>query len=167
MSFILLLPNLKHLWLSFTNRKSQLNEDVAPLIYKKQYYIFLKIVVLLVFGYESQYKLITSGSFNDDNAPRPELHGAYQVLDGSKGNWQMIYFHRQGYFIVEDDAGTFYDFKLNVNGNDHLLELTTYDLEKQVLQYQLQHDTLTIQDDNTGFIVMAVKVYSYNHLQLN
>lgn len=163
MCVILLLPQSKRLWLIFTGKKSELKSIENPLIYSKPYYLFLKIVVLLIFCYESQHKLIASGKFNDDRAKRPELHGAYKVLDADRieSNWKMIYFHRQGYFIVEDLNEVFYDFKLNVDKESHLLQLTTYEMEKMSLQYEAKSDTLIIRDVESGFKVKAVKVYSY------
>lgn len=150
-----------------TGQKVEFPMDELPELYGKQYYVFLKVVVLLVFCYESQFKLIASGSFNDDYSERPELHGAYKVIEGSKSTWEMIYFHRQGYFIVEDKEGVFYDFKLNVDRKSQLLQLTTYELEKQVLEYKLNKDTLTINDSDSGFVIKALKVYTYNSKQLN
>jgi hypothetical protein len=167
MSLMLLLPYLKHLWLMFTGGKGEFSKEDQPIIYKKQYYIFIKVVALLIISYESQYKLIASGSFNDDNAARPELHGAYKVIEGGDLNWEMIFFHRQGYFIVADSEGHFYDFILNVDKPKSILQLTTYDKEKLILKYEINQDTLSIIDQSSGFSVKALKVYTYNPLQLN
>ncbi len=167
MSVVLLLPKLKYLWKVFSGRKTEFPEDDSPVLYSKSYYKFLKVVVLLVFCYESQYKLIASGSINDDYSERPNLHGAYQVLNDAQNNWNMIYFHRQGYFIVEDNEGLFYDFKLNVDREAHVLQLTTYEYDKKILEYELNQDTLIIEDSVNGFHVKAIKVYTYNPYELN
>jgi hypothetical protein len=161
MSAILLLPHLSGFYSFFTSGQGKIQPEKKLMVYGRQYYIFLKIVVVLVFCYESQYKLISSGIINDDNAKRPELHGAYQVVAANNDAWVMVYFHRQGYFIVEDSKGDFYDYKLNVEKKAHLIQLTTYEMEKLSLNYEVRSDTLIIQDLESGFEVKAVKVYSY------
>ncbi len=163
MCFILLLPNLKNIWMSLTQRKTENSESPNLQLYKKQYYIFLKVFVLIVFFFESQYKLIVTGSFNDDKEERPLLHGAYQVFgDMQTGvEWERIYFHRQGYFIVEDTDGQFYDYKMKIDTLNHQLNLTTYEKETISFDYIKNVDTLIIYDEELGFKIKAMQVYKY------
>lgn len=74
-----------------------------------------------------------SNNFNDDNAKRNFLHGAYQVTEIIKGNdtlkpeefpIEKIFVHRNNYLIFQDNNQqmTDYHFEINKLNNQLLLE---------------------------------------------
>ncbi|MGE3799899.1 MAG: hypothetical protein AB7H80_02650 [Candidatus Kapaibacterium sp.] len=91
------------------------------------------IIPLLLFDTLSPYVL--SGNFNDDAAPRPPLHGAYEVVEFTKGGesipplttaehrWRRLFVHRRGYMIVQgmDDKMKDYALRVDTEGKRFLL----------------------------------------------
>ena len=77
----LLAPNLKNLiWFFLLLRPTSLKQDEYRITFKKsgvKYSIKLAFIIILLL--ESLFPYLTSGVYNDDNAPRPYLHGAYEV----------------------------------------------------------------------------------------
>ena len=91
------------------------------------------IIPLILFDVLSPYVL--SGNFNDDTAPRPPLHGAYEVqefslngeiippLTTASNRWRRFFVHRKGYFIVQMMDDRMVDYELRVDTLRHQLLL--------------------------------------------
>ena len=83
------------------------------------------IVAFLIFDVLTPY--VHSGNFNDDAAPRPFLHGAYEVQEFVRNGdtlaplctlpsrWRRVFVHRRGYFIIQRMDGTMLDYSLNLD----------------------------------------------------
>ena len=86
------------------------------------------VVVLILF--ESLSRHVAAGNFNDDAAPRPPLHGAYQVTafageakrergeengkeeEAHSASWKRIFVHRRGYLIIQTADDRMHDYEL-------------------------------------------------------
>ena len=99
-------------------------------------YATLKTFVVGLLFLEGTYPYLKYNNFNDDQAPRPVLHGAYEVLrmDGTNGDtlaWPLpvkrIFIHRRGYLIVQDARDDMQDYKLVVAEGGGWLMLTDYE----------------------------------------
>ena len=94
------------------------------------------------------FPFIKSGNYNDDSAPRPYLHGAYEVeqfvlngdslapLTNDKKRWRRIFIHRRSYFIVQNMQDKMKDFKLSSDKEKGLLILKDYDNSESQLNFQ-------------------------------
>lgn len=64
---------------------------------------------------ETAGSFVLNGSFNDDTAPRPPLHGAYSLLPlDATGTTtpQRLFVHRRGYLITQAADGQLQDYQL-------------------------------------------------------
>ena len=97
---------------------------------------------------------ISSRNFNDDNAERPFLHGAYQVehftinndsLSKSDFPYKRFFFHRNSYIIFqrEDDSMVDYFFEINIGTKQ--MELRDYENNKIVITYNYDEKTGALQ----------------------
>ncbi|HEX2899154.1 MAG TPA: hypothetical protein VHS96_05465, partial [Bacteroidia bacterium] len=87
------------------------------------------VVSLLLFDAFAPY--LAAGNFNDDHAPRPALHGAYQVqqhvLNGdsltpdlrNEMRWNRVFVHRKGFLGIQSMNGSIQDFALEVDTLAH------------------------------------------------
>lgn len=83
------------------------------------------IVAFLLFDVLTPY--VRSSNFNDDAAPRPFLHGAYEVQEFVRNGdtlaplytlpsrWRRVFVHRRGYFIIQRMDGTMMDYSLDLD----------------------------------------------------
>ncbi|KOY86880.1 hypothetical protein AD998_12650 [bacterium 336/3] len=121
-----------------------------PFIVDKWNKIF-KIIIILFFVVETFWQYIEMGNFNDDKAPRPYLHGAYQVHTFVKNKdtlavnhtetWKHFFVHRRGYFIVQFDSENMQDYKLEVDSSRKTFKLTReIDKKEMIFQYQIVED---------------------------
>ncbi|HEX2628436.1 MAG TPA: hypothetical protein VHM26_05485 [Chitinophagaceae bacterium] len=97
----------------------------------------IKIIVILALIYESVFPYVKSNNFNDDKAPRPYLHGAWSVKTFITGNdtlpplltdntrWRRVFFHRQGYFIVQKMDDSMLDYKMKMDRVNKRIQITT------------------------------------------
>lgn len=96
----------------------------------------LKTMVVGLMVVEANYPYLQSGIWNDDRAPRPPMHGAYEVIamaDSTHADFQpkvfpvkRFFIHRRGYLIFQDQQDKMQDFKLTVNYQQRIFELTDY-----------------------------------------
>jgi hypothetical protein len=63
---------------------------------------------------ETAGPFVAEGNFNDDQLPRPLLHGAYAItaLRPAAAVPLRLFVHRQGYLIVQAANGQIQDYKL-------------------------------------------------------
>lgn len=154
--FVLLLPNLRSLIGVLIGSGGSI-EIKNPTYAKGIYYGYIKTVFVLMILVESQYKYIVSRNFNDDLSSRPHFNGAYQVVDG-EGDVVRVHFHRHGYFILEMIDGQFYDFSLIIDSIGHKLIIQDYNEHQDTFFYEEVGDTLKIEDENSTFHLVTVKL---------
>lgn len=94
-------------------------------------YISLKTIALGLLLLESLWMYMASGNFNDDRAPRPELHGAWTVPYADscvhEKGWQRVFIHRRGYFIVQDRQEQMKDYRLYYDSIPGRLVIENYE----------------------------------------
>lgn len=118
--WILLVPNLRSLWLFFVLGKTA-KQAGLEINYQnptaKSAHLFLKgLAIAFIFGF-SLSKFIRANNFNDDSAQRPKLHGAYSFSSIKDGKIQptdlkRVFIHRNGFLITQTWADEFKDYKL-------------------------------------------------------
>lgn len=87
---------------------------------------------------------ISSRNFNDDNAQRPPLHGAYQVeyftinndsLSKSDFPYRRFFIHRNNYIIFQKEDETMVDYFFEINEGAKQMEITDYENNKIAITY--------------------------------
>ena len=87
---------------------------------------------------------ISSGNFNDDNAVRPFLHGAYQVEHFTVNNdslskcdfpYRRFFIHRNRYIIFQKEDDTMVDYFFEINEGAKQMEITDYENNKITVTY--------------------------------
>lgn len=98
------------------------NENIEEQTVFRPLKVFLRTVfigsslVLILFPY------ISSGNYNDDQAERPFIHGAFRITDESS-DLQYIFFHRNHYLILMNTKEEMKDFHyVAASGNQLILE---------------------------------------------
>jgi hypothetical protein len=115
---------------------------------KKQWWTKTLIIFLIIM--ESLYPHLKRGNFNDDLAPRPVLHGAYEVISGSSNikvpYIKRVFIHRDGYLIFQDNYDEMEDFKMEINSAKNEILISEYSGQTNVIQfsYDKKNDILTI-----------------------
>lgn len=78
--------------------------------------LWIKPLVIGWIAFDVAYPYVADNNFNDDQYPRPVYHGAYliqqQKTHKNPMHWKMIFIHRRGYFITEDQWGQHQDYQL-------------------------------------------------------
>lgn len=121
LSFIIIAPNAKQLFSFFlTQKEVKKQSDEVQFKTQKQLlsYALIKSFVIGIILFESLGGYFEVSNFNDDNYPRPYLHGAYTVDQKSINEGESIkrvFFHRKQYFIIQytDDSFESYDLKFS------------------------------------------------------
>ncbi len=153
---VLLAPYLKGLY-CFLNQepyKPVLSVNLVSTKFRKPYLLF-KIITILLLLADAVMPYVKSGNYNDDKAPRPHLHGAYEVsLFVRNGDtlpplltdtlrWRRVFIHRQRYFIAQYMNDSMEDYGLNDDSTANTLWVSrTTDSVEQALHYRLQADSL-------------------------
>jgi hypothetical protein len=122
-----------------------LKRDVKPvtsatnLTTNKNYKLIKSLMVLFVLA-EAFYPHLKSGNFNDDNAPRPLLHGAYEVIKDANTNNETaikrVFIHRDGYLIFQDENDQMTDFKAVFNTALRKIIVTNYESQTKEIAYK-------------------------------
>jgi hypothetical protein len=106
--------------------------------------VSLKTLVIGLIFLEALYPAFRRQNFNDDLAERPYLHGAYEVIEVTRGAdatallnspVKRFFVHRDGYIIFQDWHDRMQDFKLRVNNNREFI-LTDYSLQEYAIDYE-------------------------------
>lgn len=112
------------------------------------------VICIMLFDVLASY--VVAANFNDDAAPRPPMHGAYEVtafvangdsippLATEHRRWRRAFVHRRGYLIVQtmDDRMKDYRLRLDTAGR-RMLITDPYDGETSVLGYAVR-DSSTV-----------------------
>lgn len=115
-AFLLLLclfvltPDAPRLWAFFFRQQPPPAPFRSPVFRGKGVYLLAKALAIGLILADALYPYLSSGNFNDDRAPRPPLHGAYEVMSGN--SWQRVFVHRKGYFIIQSEEGRMQDYGL-------------------------------------------------------
>lgn len=159
-SVLILLPSAKTFYQFFCLQQSVGLKTYSPKLTKWPYriskFLALGLIVLNAF-----LPYIQTQNFNDDQATRPFLHGAYAVDDfywngeeieacfDQTSGWQRVFIHRRGYFIIQNMQGKFQDFKLDIQNNQLLLK--DYKDQTHTLKYSYNEKQLFLHGKINGF----------------
>ena len=150
--------------LIFPARVSANPECFPPVDSKKRilvYSISKAIAIGLIF-YVTLFKYVVIGNLNDDNAPRPFLHGAYAVgnfisgndtippMESNKQRWKRFFIHRQGYFIVQFMNDSMKDYKLEYDDVNKKLILQSGGTFKNELSYSTKEKNIILNGNFLG-----------------
>lgn len=107
--------------------------------------IWLKIMIVGVMLLQILFPYFQSNNFNDDNAKRNFLHGAYQVTEIIKGNdtlkfdefpIEKIFVHRNNYLIFQDNNQQMTDYHFEINKLNNQLLLEDYAKNKILIAFK-------------------------------
>lgn len=133
LSLILLQPHFQRFYALFiqNTQVSIFKENAEPKsrIYKKTY-PFLKIMFIGILLFESLGPYLETGYFNGDTVPKTNMHGAYLVGENDQ-NIKRLFFHSKGYFILQDNADDFTDYKMV--WRQDILTITDYEANQTSL----------------------------------
>jgi hypothetical protein len=134
---------------------------------------WLTPLILVIIAVEALGPTIMRGSFNDDRAPRPYLHGAYSVVQQNftEGNplfdrkIKRVFIHRDGYIIFQMMNDDMLDFKLEIDQVTQRFTLTDYSGGQCVLNYRYSQKTETLAIINTlGTPLLTTKTLNWRKL---
>jgi hypothetical protein len=135
---------LKQIFELFILRKEVKPEisSTIPSLKKQDKWIKTFFVSLLLL--EALFPYLKNGVFNDDNAPRPFLHGAYQVSSDQNTDLKRVFIHRDGYLILQTKDDQLSDFKLVIKPIKNHMIIRDYHGKTNMIYYSLQDDLLTL-----------------------
>jgi hypothetical protein len=119
-------------------------------------YAMARALVIVAILFEGLYPYVASGRFDDDSAPRPFLHGAYDVESFVGGGGALIrltrdgrgirrfFVHRRGYFITESVSDEMRDYRLEYDVAHRRLLLDAHSDSAVVLGYALSGNDSTL-----------------------
>jgi len=145
LAFILLFPYFKKLFGFIVLGKTDFIESPEILMLRKPAIrLGLKTFMIALIFIEALMPYFMTMQFNDDNSPRPYLHGAYEVqnvflnkekVDPSVLAIKRIFVHRNGYLIFQNTEDQMQDFKLKTDTIKKELILQDYQGEETKLQF--------------------------------
>jgi hypothetical protein len=164
LSMYLLAPYSRRLYYSLFTQKEipgMLHGEGIALTRNLFVPVFIKSFIALFIFFESLYPYIRSGNFNDDNAKRPYLHGAYEVKQVIAANTiltednypvKRFFIHRSGYIIFQNQKDEMQDFSLSYDTVAHFLVVKDYQLRQAILKYEYKaaDSILALQYFNNG-----------------
>jgi uncharacterized membrane protein YphA (DoxX/SURF4 family) len=158
---ILLIPESKRLFHFFFSRKPVSLEKWKPEFSKRNSRILLvvKTMIIIAILLDPLSLYIRTRNFNDDLAPRPALHGAYDVTLFVKNSdtllplltdtkrWKRIFIHRRGYLITQLMNDEMSDYNLYVDTTRKKLMMENAN-ERSYLNYTMKNDSILLVDGN-------------------
>lgn len=167
MSGYLAYPFASNLWLFLSNQSIQNISISKQRIENFKTKNWLKAFLIVGICFESLYPFIKSGNFNDDIAPRPIYHGAYQVeaviigtdtLSPHSADIKRVFIHRDNYLIFQDTMDQFEDFYFELNGSNTRMNVLDYN--QQVKNYSISFNQktkiLTLKSDQQQIMCKAL-----------
>lgn len=100
--------------------------------------IFIKTFVLGMAFVQIILPYFISKNFNDDNAKRPTLHGAYKVLD-EKSELKYLFFHRRNYLILMNKNDEVIDLKYQKTSDSSKIILEDFRGNKEVAVFHFRN----------------------------
>ena len=132
---------------------------------QRKYYLVVKSIIIIFLFADALAVYFKENNFNDDKAPRPFLHGAYEVQTFIKNNdtlpplltdtlrWRRMIIHRRGYLITQFMNDEMKDYQFSYDTVNTQLILDDYDATQIILNY-------TIQKDSTLFLTGTINMNS-------
>jgi hypothetical protein len=148
LSLIIITPNFKNLVLFFTTNKVA-SQKIQEVTYSSKMqlliYALAKALVISILLLESLGGFFAIQNFNDDNFPKPYLHGAYSVENNQEttNDIKRVFFHRKQYFITQSEDDQFRSYKLKFSENTSELILID-ELEKSNKLSYLYDDEIMV-----------------------
>lgn len=173
MSLVLLIPARKRIAALFTGRSVEDWEYPTLKIVPSKKWIspVIKVAVILLLLAEAHYPYTVTGTFNDDAAERPPMHGAYEVelamrtdTDSAGGKelvqvedpLHRVFINRRGYIIFQNHDGTMSDYTVTI---DTINRRFNFD-QNNVMKYESVNDSTCYFTD-----VLARRVYLVRELE--
>jgi uncharacterized membrane protein YphA (DoxX/SURF4 family) len=174
LALLLAYPGIKKIIRLFIFRKEQQPEEPVSLMMQKtgrrNYYI-IKSAVLVLFLTESLNGFVKQAGFNDDNTPRPFLHGAYMVTEQINDSGQLVlpftsnpeviqrvFIHRKGYMILQSVTGEMKDYKLVYDTTAHQLILRHEYDPVMIWSYSITGKTIILTNNDTPAKITAENI---------
>jgi len=142
LTLIVISPYRRALIIFFSGQKPiQLNLECHNFKKKKQLIIYavVKSVIIGLILFESLGGYFETNNFNDDNFPRPYLHGAYTNVIPNQ-SIKRVFFHRKQFFIIQNQQDKFMSYGLQFSEDLTQLILTDYEGGHFVLKYKVNTD---------------------------
>jgi hypothetical protein len=153
LSFSLILPYLGVLYAFFIKKEMTQLENEDTVFFGKTAHVLLKYSLVALIFIETLYPFFLSGYWNDDLAPRPPYHGAYQIQrfwssdSLAKIHYKRLFFHRQPYFILQNENDTMQDYECDFDTKNQKLTLFDENHSKIgsfFVQKTTNYDTITL-----------------------
>jgi len=160
-SIIIITPDWHRITALFFKAKKEPvnnNETVYALPEAKFIHPFIKVSVIAYMLFSTLSVYFTENNFNDDKAPRPAFHGAWDVVLFVKNSdtlqplltdttmWRRVFVHRRGYFITQDMGDHMQDYALVTDTITHhfLIENEYNGLQFNLAYKQYPDHTLSL-----------------------
>lgn len=179
MSVVLLIPARRRILALFTGSAAEpFTYPRLPLAPTKKWVApVLKGAVIFLVLTEAHYPYTITGTFNDDAAERPPMHGAYEVEVAMR--WQTdslygkqlvqvedplhrIFINRRGYIIFQNRDGTMSDYSLAIDTLSHQFEFGP----DNTMSYESITDSTFYFTDKLARTVYMVKKLAWEKLPL-
>lgn len=142
-SLLLLAPFLKSFAAFFFLRKV-VGIPKLPEFSPTRFPLIVKVALIGFVIAEALFPFCQNGIYNDDDAERPFLHGAYKVVESSDPTLRMFFIHRDGYLIFQGEGLKMKDYKLKINLTGNFFNLKDYDGSEHELNFEY--------DDSVGLL---------------
>lgn len=180
LSLYLLYPYYRRMYLFFFSSKMEetASQRNPPSFIRHPFLaVFVRCMVTGLILFEAFYPYLKNKNFNDDSAPRPYLHGAYEINQVIAGNdtlatgdfpFKRFFIHRNRYIIFQapDDKMVDYNFDYPKT-EEHIYVLYDYQLKRILMdiRYQKADSTITvIYEKGTEKIVASGKRLDWKKL---
>lgn len=147
----------------FTNKEIAATSPAVKAVPGRRIFIhvFIQCFIVGLLFFEAVYPYLRDKNFNDDLAPRPYLHGAYEVkrmilgtdtLSDDSRIIQKFFIHRNGYLIFQDAQQQMSDYKFDYSDSLHMYVMTDYQQNKVpvVTKYQEADSVLILEYKQRG-----------------
>ncbi len=176
-SLLIAIPDRKRLYTFFLAGKPSPGGIREPQYISTRMRLIYQTVKFLTIGYilwSTGYQYLQSRNFNDDVAPRPKFHGAYDVplyiqnhdtlapLVTDPQRWRRLFVHRRGYVIIQAMNDQMQDYTFNPDTINHQWLLKEEGSGKEFgFHYSQVNDTtiiLTGKPGNDSLIIKLQKI---------
>lgn len=182
LSCIIIAMYWQRLLVFFSNNKNipeRNNEIRFNSTTSKRIYVFTKLFIIVIIMFSTLSVYFKENNFNDDKAPRPAFHGAYDVIVFVRNGdtlpplltdefrWRRFFVHRRGYFITQDMADNMQDYQLLVDTVAHNFIIERQDSNEQfkLIYKQYPDSTLSLSGSiSNDSLWMKFKPIDLNHL---
>ncbi len=136
------------------NKPVQLNQFSPSFKSTKQLvYSITKSITILLILIDSLWVYGKSGNWNDDEQPRPHLHGAYSVSGQMATEWKEVYCHRKSYFIVKTTKGNTLSYRMAIDTANHVIQLRGTDEDIELEYVILENGNVSMHFIHDEFLI--------------